>query len=57
MAVLSRVKMQKARRKQAKFSENDKVKIEEKPVSPEEHQRKMELLKGLGLIKEEEKKD
>lgn len=49
--------MQKARRKQAKFSENDKVKIEEKPVSPEEHQRKMELLKGLGLIKEEEKKD
>jgi len=49
--------MQKARRKQAKFSENDKVKIEEKAVSPEEHQRKMELLKGLGLIKEEEKKD
>jgi hypothetical protein len=53
MAVLSRVKMQKARRKQASFSENNKVQVKEKPISPEEHQKKMELLKSLGLIKEE----
>lgn len=29
---------------------------EDEPISEEEHQKRMELLKGLGLIKEEEKR-
>lgn len=53
MVVLGRIGMQKARRKQARFSEqNKRGKEEEKPISEEEHKKRLEVLKQLGLIKE-----
>ena len=60
MAVYSRVKMNKARHQQAEISRKNQEarekKIEEEkkaqPVSEEEHKKRVELLKQLGLIKE-----
>lgn len=53
MAVYSRIKMNKARHKQAWFSEQNKElpKEEEKPVSEEEHKKRLRKLKETGLIK------
>ena len=59
MAVYSRVKMNKARHQQGEINKKnqearDKRIEEEKnsqPVSEEEHKKRVELLKQLGLIK------
>jgi hypothetical protein len=60
MAVLGRANMIKARQKQARYSQeskeaNEKRKEEEKnaqPISEEEHNKRVELLKSMGLLKE-----
>ncbi len=59
MAILGRLNMIKARQKQAKYSRESKEarekmiqeKRETKPLSEEEHKKRIELLKKLGLIK------
>ena len=60
MAVLGRVNMIKARQKQARYSQESKEarerRLEEqkktRPVNEEEHKKRVELLKQLGLIKD-----
>jgi hypothetical protein len=53
MAVLNRVNMQKVRRKQFKWAqEHKKELIESKQISHEEHKKRLEKLKEMGLIKE-----
>ena len=60
MAVLGRANMIKARQKQARYSQESKdareKRLEEQkklePISDEEHKKRVDLLKQLGLIKE-----
>ena len=60
MAVLGRVNMIKARQKQARYSQESKEarerRLEEqkktRPVNEEEHKKRVELHKQLGLIKD-----
>lgn len=60
MAVYSRVKMNKARHQQGEINRKNQEAREKqkeaekntKPVSEDEHKKRVELLKKLGLIKE-----
>lgn len=60
MAVLSSANMAKARQKQARYSQESKEANEKrreeaknaKPITEEEHNKRLELLKSMGLLKE-----
>lgn len=59
MATLSRIGMNKARHKQGKFAELERISDEkrkqekenQKPISKEEHEERLKKLKEMGLIK------
>jgi len=41
------------RKKFSPYEERGELKPEEEPISDEEHQKKVEMLKGLGLLKDD----